>query len=370
MTQIAFTGDIAFTKYFQNSCNDDKLLSEKIVNFFTETDFTVVNVEGAVSSLPISVAKDLTHANPPESIKWFEKINGKIWNIANNHSMDCGVEGLKSTLDIAQKNNFTTIGAGMDIIDARKPFIIDENGGIGIVSVTYFRNNKADINSPGCFVAEDEEIVKEQIKEIKRKCRWCIVISHVGQEFSQMPMPFVRERYKRYLKYGADIIIGHHPHVVQNYEKIGDKIIFYSLGNFIFDTEYQRIQKYTDFGMLVKIKFDNNTYDWDFMPTKIDRETQRISVCNTPDIFCNINSFQYNLLWPLAAKHLSLNIWKKKSFHNPELKKRSWLDWFLKHDIKMCKKVLGRNIVLGRFLSVFCFWKFANKSIVEYIKER
>ena len=54
-----------------------------------------------------------------------------------------------------------TIGAGMNIESAQKPVIIDAEGGIGIVAVTYFRQNKADAETPGCFVAEDEEIVKK-----------------------------------------------------------------------------------------------------------------------------------------------------------------------------------------------------------------
>ena len=140
--------------------------------------------------------------------------------------MDAGEEGMESTLEYAKQSNALTIGAGMNIESAQKPVIIDAEGGIGIVVVTYFRQNKADAESPGCFVAEDEENVKKQIKEIKAKNRWCIVLSHVGHEFSQMPLPFLRRRYKRYLTDGADIVVGHHSHVVQNYEKFGEKLYF------------------------------------------------------------------------------------------------------------------------------------------------
>ena len=61
MTQIAFTGDIAFTKYFSNSCDDKNLLDEEIVQFFSSSDYTVVNMEGAVSNSPTEVDKPLTH---------------------------------------------------------------------------------------------------------------------------------------------------------------------------------------------------------------------------------------------------------------------------------------------------------------------
>ena len=136
MTQIAFTGDIAFTKYFAKSCLDKKLLDEKVVNYLSSSDYTVVNMEGAVNNGPTKADKPLTHANPSECVEWIKRINGNIWNLSNNHLMDCGVTGLKSTLDVAVKNNFETIGAGLSIEDATKPFIIDKDGGIGIISVT------------------------------------------------------------------------------------------------------------------------------------------------------------------------------------------------------------------------------------------
>ena len=370
MTQIAFTGDVAFTKHFSQSCSDENLLSEEIVNFLSASDYTVVNVEGAIASNSTRTDKPLTHANPVECVDWIKRINGNIWNLANNHSMDCGNIGMQSTLDAAQKNDCMTIGAGMDLESAQKPVIIDAEGGIGIVAVTYFRQNKADVSSPGCFVAEDEERVKRQIQEIKAKNRWCIVVSHVGQEFSQMPMPYLRRRYKRYLKYGADIVVGHHSHVVQNYEKFGKKTVFYSLGNFIFDTDYQRVQKYTDYGMLIKINFNQDDYSWEYLPIKTDRSNMTIAENESPTIFRNITAFEYGLLWPLSARHLYLNERKKNTFHHPEFGERSWLQWLFKFDIKNCKKPQGRDTLFVRFLSLFHFWKFADNKTAEYIREK
>ena len=167
MTQIAFTGDIAFTKYFSNSSADTNLMDGKIAEFLSSSDYTVVNMEGAVSDGPANADKPLTHANPMECVEWIKKINGNIWNIANNHIMDCGTSGLESTLSVIRSNGFLSVGAGENIDAAKKPVIIDKDGGIGIVAVTYFRQNKADGQTPGCFVANDEEEIKRQIQEIK-----------------------------------------------------------------------------------------------------------------------------------------------------------------------------------------------------------
>ena len=370
MTKIAFTGDVAFTKHFSGTFADENLLDREIVDFLSSSDYTVVNMEGAVNNGPIQADKPLTHANPVECVDWMKKINGTIWNLANNHAMDCGEEGMKSTLEVAESNKFLTLGAGMDINAAKAPVIIDRDGGIGIVSVTYDERDKAGAETPGCFWAEDEEEVKRQIQEIKQKNKWCIVVSHVGHEFSQMPLPYLRNRYKRYLSYGADVIVGHHPHVVQNYEKFGDKIVFYSLGNFIFDTNYQRAQSYTDCGILLKLQFNEDEFNWDFIPTKIDRKSQRIFKGETPAIFRNISGFEHGLLWPLMARHLSKNEHKKNAFTHPEWSDRTWLQWFLKSDIKKCEKPYGKDLMLGRFLSLFGLWNFADRNIVRYIQEK
>lgn len=367
MTQIAFTGDIAFTKYFSNSSADANLMDGKIADFLSSSDYTVVNMEGVVSDGPANADKPLTHANPMECVEWIKKINGNIWNIANNHIMDCGMSGLESTLSVIRSNGFLSVGAGENIDAAKKPVIIDKDGGIGIVAVTYFRQNKADGQTPGCFVANDEEEIKRQIQKIKSKNRWCVVVSHVGQEFSQMPMPYLRKRYKKYLKYGADIVVGHHPHVVQNYETFGNKTVFYSLGNFIFDTDFQRAQSYTDNGILIKINFNENEYSWDFLAIKNDRESLKLFQSDTPAIFRNIKGFEYGILWPLAARHWYRNERKKAIFHHSEYANRSWLDWFLKSDIKKCNKPQGRDSMIGRFISLFRVWKFADKKTIDYI---
>lgn len=371
MVQVAFTGDVAFSKHFSQSCLDEKLLSDKVEAFLSESDYTVVNVEGAISSGVLRSDKLLTHANPHECLHWIRRINGNVWNLANNHTMDCHEEGMLSTLQVAHDSGVQTIGLGTDVETARKPVIIQQAGGIGIFSVTYTnRKNQAGINKPGCFVAEDEERVLAQIREIKQSNRWCIVVSHVGQEFSQMSMPFLRKRYLRYLECGADIVIGHHPHVVQNYETVGEKTIFYSLGNFVFDTDYQRIQKYTDCGMLVKIKFEKDTYSWESMPIHIDRKTTTITAGKCPAIFTDIQPAQYRLLWPLAAKDLCLNERKKFGFLDEAKKHYSWLDWLLKWELPRRKKQASREQLIGRFLCMFQLWRLADPAIVAYIRKR
>ncbi len=370
MTKIAFTGDVAFTRYFSDSCFKEDLLDKKVENFLSDADYTVVNVEGAISTAEGRSDKSIIHANPADCIHPIKKMNGNIWNLANNHIMDCGDDGMRSTLDIARENNVQTIGVGENINEAAKPVIIDKDGGIAIISVTNSTHAVSDEKTPGCLMWNYDDRIKAEIEELKSKYRWCIVLCHAGAEFSHVPMPFVRKRYRNYIKYGADAVISHHPHVVQGYEKVCDKIIFYSLGNFIFDTDFQRIQKFTDTGMLIKLEFTETTMSWENLPIHINRENHTVEEGKNPAIFRNLSPFQYALLWPLAAKGLCLNERKKRVFLKKEKfgSYTKW-DWFFKYDLDKMKKVAGRHTMAGRILAFFRLWKLADKELVNYVIE-
>ena len=369
--KIAFTGDMAFSKYFKDRCTDENLLSSEVRDFLASSDYTVVNVEGSVSSGEISAAKPLVHANPPECADFLKSINGRIWNLANNHSMDCGSDGAFDTLKCAEENDCYAIGVGRNIEEASKPLIISEGAGVGFVSVTvaFDKDALASEDKPGSINIFDINRIKAQIDEVKSKCRWCVVVAHANEEFCQIPMPNIRRLYKKYLKMGADIIVGHHPHVVENYETFGDKIVFYSLGNFIFDTDYQRAQKYTDAGVLVKIAFGENDFSWEYMPTKINRDTHTITKGDCPGVFTDISTKDYNLLWPLQAKHLRINEKKKVAFIRPEMKNYNGWQWFVWAVKKAKKEKRGRVVAWGLFLEIFKYWKLSKrKDIIEYIK--
>ena len=182
-----------------------------------------------------------------------------------------------------------------------------------------------------------------------------------------MPAP-LRKQYRRYLKFGADIIIGHHPHVAQNYERVGDKIIFYSLGNFVFDTDYQRLQNYTEYGLFVKISFYEDHFTWDHRAMKIDRETQRIVPGETPDIFTHVSPMQYFLLTPLAMRILYRNEQVKLPYLHPEMKEYTKWQYIKRYMKKRKEGILHRGIISANIAYVFGLWRLGNRKLKNYIK--
>ena len=318
---IAFTGDIGFDHYMQGRWLAPDLLSQRILDFFDSADHVVANVEGAmVDAADTGNRGVFFHCMNPEATCLFKKIHADFWNISNNHIMDAGAEGLISTKKIAASMNCRTIGAGINLEEASAPVFLEEAGGIGMFGVAYMTECvPAGATTPGVFRWDDMESIAHRIAEVKRRCRWCIVVAHGGEEFADLPSPYTRNRYLKYLELGADVVVAHHPHVPENYETFHDgKVIFYSLGNFIFDTNYQRVHPYTDQGILLKLYFTQNKICFEAIGTKILRGDERIEACSLPGIFADVQEEEYEKLSPLAAAALVYEEKKKMIYLEPD----------------------------------------------------
>lgn len=332
-SSLIFTGDIGFDHYMAGKWEDKSLLSPSVRSFLSDCDHLIINVEGALSEgekqvAPNGVAK-LMHSMSPDVASFFTEIGADIWSIANNHIMDAGPIGMADTLRVAAEHDAKTIGAGMNISQAAQPLYLDEAGGIGMFAVGYQRGcKKATEDMPGSLPWNDMERIRGIIAEIKKTCRWCIVVAHGGEEFTALPAPYTRQRYLDYLEMGADIVISHHPHVPMNYETVGDKIIFYSLGNFIFDTDYQRAQFNTEKGIFVKLNLTTDSYNFEPFGILINRETGHIEEGALPLIFEDVQPDQYELLIPLASKMFLEATKRQQRFLNPDkFKNATEEDW-------------------------------------------
>ncbi|MBO4394725.1 MAG: CapA family protein [Eubacterium sp.] len=362
-TTLTFTGDIGFDHYMSEKWNDNDLVDPAIRDIFRNSDHVVINVEGPIVDPEAELVKAaemrLMHTINPASVPFLKKLPADIWNLCNNHIMDAGPIGLSSTLDIARGENIRTIGVGMDINEAAEPLLLDEAGGIGMFAVGYQRGCKpAGPDKAGCLNWADFDVIQDTINKIKSKCRWCIIVSHGGEEFTSLPSPYTRDRYLKYLEMGADIIVCHHPHVPMNYEIIDhsnlqchasdsdsdlhgstggfstEKAIFYSLGNFIFDTDYQRAQFNTEKGVVLSLSLTPESYDFNAYGIKIDRDKERVAAADLPLIFENVPADEYEKLAPLSAKAFVEATKKQQMFLYPDEYKNAdaakWEENFMK----------------------------------------
>jgi poly-gamma-glutamate synthesis protein (capsule biosynthesis protein) len=320
-TSVVFTGDIGFDRYMDKRWEDEKLITDSVMDFFRSADHVVANAEGAMIDAVDDGSRGVFfHCMDPKAACVLERIGADIWSIGNNHTMDAGRDGIISTKRIASEKGSRTIGAGLNIEEASEPVYIDEAGGIGMFCVAYMAECiPATDTEAGIFRWDDFDRIARRISEIKAKCRWCVVVAHGGEEFTSLPNPYTRDRYLKFLELGADVVVGHHPHVPENYELFDNgKAIFYSLGNFIFDTDYQRVHRYTDTGVLLKLIFTEEKLGFEAQGIRIVRGEERIDTAPLPDIFTNVSAEEYALLAPLSAKAFIVEDRRKMIFLEPE----------------------------------------------------
>ena len=303
-TSIGFTGDIAFSEYTKNICENPERIDKKIYDFFESNDFNVINFESPITMSEITKKDALAHKSDQTALQFVKKhIKNPVLSLANNHMMDFGKKGLLDSLEYTKKENLKTIGAGFNENEATNYVILGDKVKVGILAFQYKDYFIATENTPGTAHEKHKKLIKKKIKELKEKVDYVVLIYHGGDEFLNAPMPYTRKKIKKFLKYGADIIVVHHPHTVQGYEKIKNKTIFYSLGNFIFDTDFQRAQSGTDEGMLLKIEFSKDNYSFKEYPIHNNRESNVIELVSKNDNFKDIKKV-YRKLWKKEANRL------------------------------------------------------------------
>lgn len=294
--RIGFTGDLSFSGYFRGMETED-ILSPEVKAFVCENQYTVINLESPITEKSSTDKERLAHRCSPATTAFINKnFPRPVVSIANNHMMDYGKEGLIDTKKHLDDTHIPVIGT-----QSRKVFIIEEDGfKIGIFAVQYkdFKDQEAPLNEL------DRGLVKKTIKQLKAQADKVIVVYHGGEEFLHTPMPYNRKQLQRYIDWGADAVVGHHPHTVQGYEFYKGKYIFYSLGNFIFDTDYQRVQKDSEDGMLISLELsnDDSKVDFSYLPIRINRENHHIEARSEKDqYFRDIDHMDYDSFWPAEA---------------------------------------------------------------------
>ena len=205
---------------------------------FAAVDFTFANLEFPFSSETLVPVRGNIFNAPRDWAQGLVAHDFRVLNLANNHAMDQGERGLFDTIALCQELNLVCFGAGKNERQAWAPGVVEANGiRVGFVGASY-----SSVNDSGKkwlrFVAriEDKHRLKAAIESMKADgVDFVVATMHAGIEYVDQPFGPQTLFADAALKFGADIVIGAHPHVVQPARKQGGRWVFYSLGNFIFD---------------------------------------------------------------------------------------------------------------------------------------
>ena len=301
-TKLTFTGDMSFSAFFQKGYEKEELIADSILEFCNTSDATIINYESPITPLKYTNKKRLAHRTDPEALDFIQrKFTRPIFSFANNHMMDYKSVGFIDSIEETEKRNIEFIGAGRNREEASKTVIIGTDVKVGVISLQYKQLRNLTKNFMGPLHESMLEDLQKRLVELRKTVDWIVLVYHGGDEFLYAPMPYTRKLIKKYLKMDIDVIVAHHPHVVQGYETIKGKKVFYSLGNFIFDSTYQRAQEGTEQGMLVKLNFTKEAYTFDHLPIEINREQFLIEVGAENPHFVAIEKRHYKKLWSYEA---------------------------------------------------------------------
>jgi len=207
-------------------------------------DLFVINLECAITTSRDREQKAYTFKAPPISADALEMAGVDVADIANNHALDWGAEGMLDTLRALRQRGIATAGAGRDRDAARAPAIVERNGlrvaFLGYVDAftesTGFNTKqwKAAADRPGLAIATTA-VIRSDVAAARPLADVVVVMIHAGYEYQSTPNAEQRRYARAALDAGATLVLGHHPHVLQGWTQKASRLIHWSLGNFVFD---------------------------------------------------------------------------------------------------------------------------------------
>jgi poly-gamma-glutamate synthesis protein (capsule biosynthesis protein) len=285
----------------------------KVVNF--EVPLKPVNAH-----LPVQKRERFfQHDDTPDFLR---ELGFNLFQLANNHTFDWGEDGFKKTKAVLGDASF---GAG-SYEEAYKIKIVEKNGlKIGFMSLSFAAytgvfDDVTNHEGLGCAYINDLR-VNHDIIRAKKQVDYLFVLPHDGIEYIDIPMPETIARYRDFIDYGADGVIGTHPHCPQGWEVYKDKPIFYSLGNFLFNSKegydyraWNRPHWYE--GLCVKMNLSKDNLSWEIINTRninnveiaLDNNEERIAHNNLLCSYLYDEDLYNNYLLTISKDHSNNDI--------------------------------------------------------------
>jgi poly-gamma-glutamate synthesis protein (capsule biosynthesis protein) len=258
MATIIIGGDIYPAGNIQKAFIEGKAndIFHDLLEDIANADLSVVNLETPLVSkeTPIEKPGGVLGANV-KSINGFAAARWNVLNLANNHSFDQGAQGLLETFYTIKEAGLTYVGAGVNIEEARQPFVKDiNNERIIILSMAEREFSIADEKTPGANPLDLINFVND-IRLHKQRGIF-IVLLHGGKEFYPYPSPEMVRRCRFMVDMGADAVICCHTHCPLPWEIYADRPIIYGLGNLVFEPLNEAVDSWYE-GYMVKLTIDN-----------------------------------------------------------------------------------------------------------------
>ena len=239
---IVFTGDILLDRGVRRVIDKhgvDHLFTEGVDSVFRSAQVVVGNLECPATKIQSPVQKLYIFRGEPEWVETLKKHGITHLNLANNHSIDQGREGLMDTRQNIIDAGMTPIGAGANMTEAAEPILLSKTPrNVWLVpSLRLALENYAYLPDKPCVSQEPMDSLLNRVHRLRKADSTAVIIVslHWGGEHTMHPVKSQRWDARQISRAGADVLVCHHTHTLQDVEDINGHSVFYSIGNFIFD---------------------------------------------------------------------------------------------------------------------------------------
>jgi poly-gamma-glutamate capsule biosynthesis protein CapA/YwtB (metallophosphatase superfamily) len=213
-------------------------------HLLTDADLTLGNLESALGEGGQAEDKGYTFLAPPEAAATLGLAGFDVLSLANNHAMDYGAQTLLQAIALLEKHDISTVGAGANSAQAYTPLLKDMT--TGSIAILAFVDVPVEVRGFDTRIWSAQETktgvawanagqMQSAIALARESADFTIVLLHSGYEYISAPSPPQQAAARLAIDAGADLVIGHHSHVLQGVEYYADGVIIYGLGNFAFE---------------------------------------------------------------------------------------------------------------------------------------
>lgn len=231
---------------------------ELVADSLRKADIVFVNLESQLSDqkgITEHPQYNMVFTGPPAGALSLKKANVTVVSTANNHAYDFGTRALRETIENLRNADVDFVGTSADSVGETTPAVIERGGTrIGFLAYTQFVNPQG--NWKGRIALFERDRARRDIELLKPSVDLVVVSYHAGAEYVDAPSSKLKQEFRYLVDCGADIVVGHHPHYVQGIERYNGKLVFFSLGNFVF---YQPQREWTRFGLGATFEITKDT---------------------------------------------------------------------------------------------------------------
>ena len=233
----------------------DSLIGNELIELLNSVDYCCFNLEVPLTDkkTPINKCGPSLQAST-KSINTIRLINPFFFTLANNHIMDQGECGLKSTIEVLTDSGIAFAGAGYNLQQASKPHIVNIDGKtVGFYCCAEHEFSIASHDQPGANPFDPLESL-DHIVALKEKCDYLIVLYHGGKEHYRYPSPKLQKTCRKIVEKGANLVVCQHSHCIGCKEEWENGTIVYGQGNFLFDHSQSEFWKTS---ILIEVDIDD-----------------------------------------------------------------------------------------------------------------